>query len=897
MNKLDRFCSLDRVEVEKLIVNFNELLGLLNKFRIDSKPLGDMLKAKITSFTTSSGDKVKLCYESGAEYFCNSNIIDIFELAIAVLSTEKLLVCIDDLEDTLFKYLKDTIPSVFENSDSIPEFYETTLVIPSEFSESDCEEYLSKVLWGRINKLIVPGNVKLNSVLSYIQNNNMVIHCKETFVQLTDSMKKELDSVQKDCVFNFSEVFDEYKDRLENLQSVFSELSQQDKTSRLTGPSSLNVVSGRYDLIVKMYHTLSIKASGVTHLLVSVNTTNPFVLEIIGSICATYSYFNNVKIIVDEKHAIYPKIVSMIQDISRGDMLSPYVSLQRINNIRKDVDLLNDSMLRGVLRNGDRRNPVVSLPLKITNDAPCYLFPLNMFIAYSGDKKMSSESSQGRYKILTLPQQKVIDIHIKECTLDNIPEYEGVKLVLPDDYTSKESLFNSNMIEHLQYELKDTLVNDEKFRKSYASIILEYLKKGDIGFEGSGAKLELHDWILNPSLKALDVIKDYLPVAMDSPNWDSSLDNREFGNLYHKILGFQNEEEYRYLYKPGDWDDTEVADSSVQDGIVVSRGTFKSLNYEKEEFYASVCEMITSILVNESDCLGNTIGYKYVSLHDLLLATMEKDGVKQVYVLYCPSNSKMLWLSTENGDLASILEESDDTLEIFSVEKDTLSGISDSLLNFSDVREMASYVGHNIDNLLDFDTKDFNSLELEVDKHRVLDVKFNIQESEIYELSYSEDDSGESEEKLKQKVLNICKANNVLDVSYIPSEYRDLYCKTCLWNISTRFIGFPSNIPEVFSFEEESGIVNTSDYGITILQYLYSDNYNVIGYQNLEELATIVSPEKHLKFARVINPFGGIMRDGNLLSLPNKSKLFCTTGEPGSANLYQYINSRFISKG
>ena len=893
-NYMNIYCELEDVDLEEEVVDFQGLLSKLNRFQVNSTPFGDLLMEG-GNVLADFKSKVRVVLDSSIEYYCNANLLDVVNLCLWVLFDGKLLRCDSSEDDNkVFEYLRDTIPGVFSKirTTETQSYFTSSLVISEDFDFNSKEslEYLDKVFWGRIKWVIVPASVDAHLLLNELNTRNVNVHLisKESFATINESLENEIKSVGgKSQVYDFSKVYELYEKELSTLQTNLNYFSTKDKTLHQAGPTILRAIEDRYELIVKIYNTLSVEAESYKCLLVNIDNSNPYIARIIGSVCAVYSYFTGKRVIMDSTHAIYKYFESMLYDIAKGNMLSPYVALKRLSNIENDIREVNSSMFRGVLRKGDRVNPVVSTPLSLLNRQPCYLFPFTMFISYLSDKKLKSTTDTNNdMKILTFPKDRDIPINIKESSIDNIPEHECVKLVLPEEYYSINQLFHEDTYSHLESENKSFLLEQEGFRKDCASTLFEYLRHGDIGFEGDEAKVVLHDWILNPSLESLEIVKKYLPIIIDAPNWEGNLEYEDFTNLLHKILGFKDEEEYTKIFQCAEWSDIEVPTTTSESGISISKGSFKSVNYEKTEFYQGVCEMITSVLANESID-------RYVTIHDIMLATIEQDGFTNLYIMYCPLNPEVLWVSSENGGIED--GEGGEVSDLYSVERDRLIGIPDTLLIFNDSEESA-YLESNVDRMYYFDTSDFGDLEKdtdksELDKHKALDAKFRIDNSELMKKLLNPEDFDRLE--IQKAISEVMIAPNILDVSYIPEEYRDNYRKLCLWYISTMFLGFNSTIPTIFQLGDKS--IGSKDYGMTVMQYLYCDYYNVIGSENLEELATIISPDKHLKYARVINPFGGILRDGNIFANPNKSKLFCTTSAPGLSRKYQYTNSRFIS--
>lgn len=886
---LDRYCSLDRTSCEKEVLSFSELMQMFNKFEINSKKVGDELLSRGSVVNDTQEKKFKVIYDGRVEYYVDPNLRDIIDLCLWVLADGKLLECSDTHDSKLFEYMRDSIPGLFGYESECRKYFTSVLVIPDDFDidNQDCLSYIDKIFWGSIDKVVIPGSVDVETLVNILEDRKISVQYKAkiNIAFLSKDLKEEIDMVGgMSKVYDINNLYEHFQDELDLLYESLIRFNAIDSSTLYTGSDSLKVIENRYALAVKLYDYLDKDTKNFNYILIRLENNNPLILTLIGSLCAVLCYFNSKKPIVDLDSAIANHFQDMVIQVTRGDILSPYNSLRRLTKISEAIEQSLPSIYKSVLRKGDRRNPVNSLPLGLVNREQCYLFPLTMFLSYIGDKKLRCSTGSDDLKILSLPKDKDIPLVISECTLDNITVHEGVKLKLSDSEYSTTKLFNGKMIEHIKDTSDGTLLEDIKFKKDYVSDIFAHIGSNDIGFEGSGAKLTLHDWILNPTLSSLEVVENYLHNIIKAPNLNVNLEE-DFSTLLHKILGFSNEEEYSEVFRCVEWDDGLTAKTSVVNGVAISKSSFKSINYAKSEFYQAICEMITSVLASEGI-------NRYVTIHDILLGTMEIDGSTQLYIFYCPVNPEVIWLSSENGEFESY--EDSESNKILSIEKDWLCGIPDSML-IEYKSELLGRVYENSFMLSEFDTSDFDNLKKNtdssvLDRYLTLNAKFRLLSDET--LSDITLNDNISEEVQTQLIEKISESPNILDVSFIPNDAIDNYKKSCIWFIVTKFIGFNCNIPTLFELEEKT--VGSQEYGLTVMQYLYSDYYNIIGSEHLEELATIVSPDKHLKYARVINPFGGVLRDRSILSLPDKEKVFCTTNGPGISRKYQYINSRFV---
>lgn len=858
-NYLELFSNVEGVTLEELVMSFGDLMNELDKFWINERSFGNILSEDISNLSLTPDDivqnKIRITYEDD-NYYCNCSLGDILEMCLLLISRGRAL-RIDTVDDSkLYELLVNSFSYLFSDSQYsiVPAFLKNAIIIPSHFDITNEEsiKLLNSIFWDRIERIIIPESVNSQDILKLVPVGNTIIQSKDKVNILKESLREELNGVDSSKVFDLDDVLSKFENELNSFSTNLAYFERGNSQLSAAYSSIIDPIEKRYELLIKMYNELEKIGNEKEYMIINWKTTNPYQLELLGSLCAVYSYFTGTKVLTDINQAGYQYFEKTLLEIVKGNNLSPYLSYKRYLNIKKEIDELKPSMFRSVLRKGGRINPVVSFPFNVKNEQPVYILPLNMFLSYSEDEKLKEVVTNNNSCILTLPRNKDIMINIRECVIDDIKSNESAKLKLRDD-------FGSNLPEGFTKDLcKDTMLN--------------YLSSGDICFEGGDGKLVLHDWILNPSRESIEVISEYLNNIFAIPNSDSEIRDTDYSILLRKVLGFDSLSNFSSIYDTEEWNTGVTSSSSDFNGEIISKSRFSSYNYEKSEFYSSVCEIISSVLHNQED---NNSGYNYVTIHDLMLATAEVGGKTEVYIVYCPLNPEIMWYVCETGSISS-----------YTLETDKLSGIPDSLINIGSERnEVLSHYLENLNTLINCDYEAVNYLKSDEDKLTACDYISKIENSEF---SISEGAN------LMKLVTEIADSHNILEVkTYLSEKDIELYRKLCLWFISTKFVGFNSEIPN--EYPTNGSTYSSEEYGITTLSYLYGDYYNVIGYENLNELESIISPEKHLKYCRIINPYGGVLRSGGILLAPEMNRVFCTTGGPGKSYKYQYTNSRFIS--
>lgn len=872
---LSLFCDIDSVKLEEELMSFARLLVELDRFKVNGLALGQLLNKGIREISLTpdivEDNKIKIEFEEDG-YYCNCALGDILDTCILLLSKGKALRCDTVGSGELYEYFHGLFPFMFSMSSYsvIPQYFKGTIIISKDFSLELNRDILKGIYWERIEKVILSETISTRDFLKEIKIYNAVILSKDNTSVSKKSIEEELESLDSEYI-SMDDVLIDFNDRLKEFGKNCLLFNQMSKNVPFSAYVNIRKnIESRYELVLEIYAKLCELGKDKKYLFINFNTTNVYILELIASLCAVYCNFNGVKAIMDEQHAGYTFFEKTIFELNRGNFIPPYLGYKRLLGIRRDLNNLDYSSIQPVLRKGGRSNLVVSYPLGMTNSKPVYLFPLNMFISYSEDIKLSAVPANNRPCLITVPRNKDISISIKDGKLDDLSMYESVKLFSMTKPLSDK--LSDDAIDYLKGALGSEELANEFMQSVLVSDMLDYLDSGEISFEGGNGKLVLHDWILNPTVEAIDVVKNYLNSIFTLPNseQEESYNSENFQNLLIKILGFSSEDEIDSIYDVTEWSTDVTSVVHNTDGATMSKSTFASTNYEHSEFYNSVCEMITSVLASSSESQE----YKYVTIHDLMLATANIDGQEKIFVAYCPMKPEMLWYVNETGEFPCN-----------TIEKGNMSCLTSNLVNLGSNDNELRFFFESINNMYSAQFDPINDLR-DDDPYRVIAYD---QLSKIF--NFVSDKSGGFD------LNSLSESDSVFDLYKYFSEDELEFCKKlALWFISTKFIGFNCSIPTLFPVKDSELPISRSVYKFSTLQYLYSNYYDVLGYENLEELENIISPQKHLKYCRVVSPYGGILRSEAFMLNPELGRVFCTTPNPGVFDSYQYVNSRFITE-
>lgn len=801
-----------------------------------------------------------------------------------------------------------------------------SLVIPNDFTLEEIEELIQKVNMEDDPVVILPVKEEFDA------NEISELYGEQNVKIFSPSKVREkisvpgFENIPKSKIAYVSELLNGNENK--SLKAFIDALESKKNNPKQASSDGDTILSEYYKLILEIYYRLSSKIKENTYLYVDLvkgvkigdnKQFGDFGLSTMLEILAVVSVFKNIEIIFPDNFdpSLEQIFVNAICEINSGIVGSLPNRLVRVLKMRdalmspmsvlvEDNILLNTKYYKGSL-------------LGVRGNADCYVIPLRRL--YS-----SIESRNfGKVGVLLSTVKKTSELQFTDSS--KIHESDCVHLVDPSFFKSDENESESERFQ--DYKDYDTLrkkiienetaddtpfqfprdfsgTSESSFREVkfsekslqesriiFEDSLLSLIESGYIDIDGynrasavkdEDVQLRLTDWICNPDEKAVDVVRQFARDLFPANSFEQE-PNEEL--MVRRLLGIDFNSNVKSSELSSNKNVMKFSNKVCQKQIEID-GAFRSIRrlesstHEQIEFYSALCLILSQYLSKELRPDGKR--YNYITINDIMLGVKDlKDGKKELYIVFYPMRETYpCWVN--NGDAISVKN-----AKLGIVFPNNLSIDSDSeiIKNFMEsvISETKTVLKNG--NVSFYVNKDFIDFEifmkalLQYDDNGV----FNEEEDDIRVSVYNDPEyrnflinklkkSVEWENKDKQQLLTLY---------FFATKY--VSCKIkCLNELYEQG---SMSLSDKISFDDLPSVMewNTANY------------YNAIGSRNLDELNEIIPVNKSIDLCRVINPFGGVLRDdtanpGNFTQEFENLKFLCMP-KVGNNGTRQPINGEF----
>ena len=900
------------IESEAIILSFSKLLDKFDKFIVGGESLKSRLEDtsmgyKITA-DNESNNYVSIRYiDNGVEqtYYCPSGMDEVLRVCLVLLAGENYVVCKDtNLDGDCFEFIKSALSpfKVFEQPEERPGYYNQYFVLPVvDLSSEDWTELNNSINWTDIKRVIVPSNIDAQKFYDLL-GRNMIIYGSTMVYTFPNDCMSEVKTVKEDnkSTVNFYDCIGSLDKELVNLANLLDMLA--DNTGNNISVDQFRDCKQRFILIRKCRDRLVEGSRDSDYVTVPNNgITKDSYCRLVGGLCASLTVFNKKRIILDCSRRVYYHYRDTVYKLIEGNYISPYYGLKRFYGMKSDLESDSPSNYKFSLIRENKLNDTISYPVMVENNQECYLFPLKMFFSFAVDTSIKNDISVENKVRVTLMRQKY-SISVGDYDITNLDSDKCSRLVLQEGYGKLGKIFENEGSDDFNAVKNICSVSELLGDKILFEDDVEVEQLGSFSFsfkvknsdEDLSDKLVLHDLILGKPVSNdwLTLLMLYIISMQKKPNKsDPKEDVDNLAKSMLKALGVdlaKGKNSISSLFDCSEWTTDEKASKSTDgDGVVFSEKAFKSVNYQKSEFYSCVCDIISNFI---KEATGNST---YVTLHDIMLCSRYvNENQTDFYIMYYPVKPKVTWATVKHSIQKS--GDEDGTPEEFDTEylnRDTELYLDscrkmEAMPDFIFTRDKQEEINNMYISYLKINDF-YQTIENRDNADTVDELLSELRLRDKKELMYDAMDKIDSQEEFDNFISNSVNCHNIFDYhGYFSEEEINGFELQALWFIATQFIG-------------EKCLVGDNNK-LTVLELLYSNYYNVIGYENLEELSTLISPEKHLYYSRVINPFGGVIRTGNVgesfkSDRADKFVLCCTNG-PEDSKVIQIISNKYVSE-
>lgn len=756
-----------------------------------------------------------------------------------------------------------------------------SLVIPNDFTLEEIKELIQKVNMEDNPKVIIPVKEEYdaNEISEFYGDQNVIIFSPSKVREKI--VIPGFENIPKKEIACVSEMLDGNENNL--LKAFISSLEDKLRSPKQADVDRDSLLTNYYKIILEIYYRISSGIKDIKYLYVDLvnKQFGASGLNTMLEILAVISVFKNVEIIFPEKFdsSLEQTFVNAICEINSGIVGSLPNRVVRALKMREalmspmsvlieDKILLNTKYYKGSL-------------LGVRGNADCYVIPLRKLYTSIESRNFGTVgvllSTVKKTSELQFTNSSSVSesecVHLVDPTFFNGEEGSqsirfqnyGEYAALRKDIISKESEDNTpfpfpkDFSGTRENSFREVVFNEKKLQESriiFEDSLLSQIEYGLIDIDGyersseeedTSSKLRLTDWICNPNKEAVEAVRKFARDLFPSNSFEQE-PNEEL--MVRRLLGIDLNSD-----KSPDFSSNktitnfshEVGQKQIEvDGAYRSIGRLKSSTHEQIEFYSALCSILSKYLSKELRPDGKR--YNYVTVNDLMLGVKDLEGGgKELYIVFYPMRetypcwiNKGAAISVKNAELGIVFPNN------LSINPD--SKIIDNLMKAVISETKSALKDGSVSFFVDKDFIDFEIFMEALSKYddtMVFSSDPNIVRVSVYNESEPRKalidvlkESVEWEDKEKQQLLTLY---------FFATKY--VGCKIkCLNELyEQKSMKLPGNI----SFEDLPSVMewNTASY------------YNAIGSRNLDELNDIIPVSKSIDLCRVINPFGGVLRD------------------------------------
>lgn len=799
-----------------------------------------------------------------------------------------------------------------------------SLVIPNDFTLEDIEKLIRKVNMENDPVVILPVKEEFDA------NEISELYGEQNVKIFSPSKVREkisvsgFENIPKSKIAYVSELLNGNENK--SLKAFIDALESKKNNPKQASSEGDTILSEYYKLILEIYYRISSKIKENTYLYVDLvkgvkigdnKQFGDFGLSTMLEILAVVSVFKNVEIIFPDHFdsSLEQIFVNAICEINSGIVGSLPNRLVRVLKMREalkspmsvlveDNILLNTKYYKGSL-------------LGVRGNADCYVIPLRRLypsiesrnfgkvgVLLSTVKKTSELQFTDSSKIYESECVHLMDpafIKYDENESERFQDYkyyDTLRKKIIENETADDTPFKfprdfSGTSESSFREVKFSEKSLQESRIIFEDSLLSQIESGYIDIDGykrdfevedECVQLRLTDWICNPNEEAVNVVRQFARDLFPANSFEQE-PNEEL--MVRRLLGI----DFNSNVKSSDLSSNKnvmkfsnkVCQKQIEiDGAFRSIRRLESSTHEQIEFYSALCLILSQYLSKELRPDGKR--YNYITINDIMLGVKDlEDGKKELYIVFYPMRETYpCWVN--NGSVMSVKN-----TELGLVFPNNLSIDNDSeiIKNFitSVISETKTVLKNG--NVSFYVNKDFIDFEI------FMKALLQYDDNEVF---------NEEEDNVRVSVYKDPRYRNVLINELKKSvewENKDKQQLLTLYFFATKYVSCKIKCLNELC---EQGSINLSDKISfddlpSVMEWNTANYYNAIGSRNLDELNDIIPVKKSIDLCRVINPFGGVLRDdtanpGNFTQEFENLKFLCMP-KVGNNGTRQPINGEF----